>query len=157
MGKELCPFAHEVIAPAHQIPRGPHLPRVDVGHGDQPSSQQGSDLLGVDLVVLAFAAVDGPHVEGVPEDEGDVFFGTEIGQPVPGEHALGANHQIVPIGGDGLEESCRFGLEVAMEQNVPFLAEDAQVHFVGVQVDSAIMLVLFGVQSHEKASLLRVC
>jgi len=157
VGEELGPFAHEMIAPAHQIPRGPHLLRVDVGHGDQPSSQQGGDLLGVDLVVLALAAVDGPHVERVSENEGDVFFGTEIGQPVPGEHALGADHQIIPVRSDGLEEGCRFGLDVAMEQDVPFLTEDAQVHFVGVQIDSAIMLVLFGVQSHEKASLLRVC
>ena len=157
MGKELGPFAHEVIAPTHQIPRGPHLLRVDVGHGDQSSSQQGSDLLGVDLVVLALAAVDGPHVERVSEDEGDVFFGTEIGQPVPGEHALGANHQIVPIRGDGFEEGCRLGLNVAMEQDFSLLAEDAQVHFVGMQIDSAIMLVLFGVQSHEKASFAKGC
>lgn len=71
MGKELGPFAHEVIAPAHQIPRGPHLLRADdVGHGDQPSSRQGGDLLGVDLVVLALAAVDGPHVERMPEEKG---------------------------------------------------------------------------------------
>ena len=35
VGKELGPFAHQVIAPAHQVPRGPHLLRVDVGHGDQ--------------------------------------------------------------------------------------------------------------------------
>ena len=43
-----------------------------------------------------------------------------------------------------------------MEQDVPFLAEDAQVHFVGMQACSTVMLVLLGVQSHEKASLLRV-
>ena len=37
------------------------------------------------------------------------------------------------------------------------LIEDAQIHFVGVQIDSAVVLVLFGVQSHEKASLAEGC
>jgi len=157
VGKELGPLAHQMVAATHQVPRGPHLLRVDVGHGDQASPQQSGDLLGVDLVVLAFAAMDGPHIQSVPEDEGDVFLGAEIDQPAPGEHALGADYQVFPIGGDGFEEGFRLGLDVAMEQDVAFLAEDAQVHFVGVQVDSTVMLVLFGVQSHEKASLAKGC
>ena len=156
VGKELGPLAHEMVAPAHQVPSGTHPLGIHVGHGNEAAPEQGSDLLGVNLVVLAFAAVDGSHVERMTEDKGDVFRGAEIGQPVPGEHALGAHHQIIPIGGDGFEEGFRLGLDVAMEQDVPFLAEDAQVHFVGVQVDSTVMLVLLGVQSHEKASLLRV-
>jgi hypothetical protein len=90
MGVEFSPFAHEVVTPSHQIPRGPH--------------------------------------------------------------ALGANDQAFPIGCDGFKEKLRLGVDVAVEQNFSFLAEDAQVHFVGVQVDSAVMLVLFGVKSHEKAS-----
>ena len=156
VGEEFGPLAHQMVASTHQVPSGTHPLGVDVGHGNEAAPEQGSDLLGVDLVVLALAAMDGPHIQSVPEDKGDVLFGTEVGQPVPGEHAFRADHQIVPIGGDGFEEGFRLGLDVAMEQDVSFLAEDAQVHFVGVQVDSTVMLVLLGVQSHEKASLLRV-
>ena len=92
----------------------------------------------------------------MPEDERDVFLGTEISQLVPGKHALGANHQVLSMRGDGFEKDFRVGPNIAMKQDLSFLVEDAQVHFVGVQIDSAVMLVLFGVQSHEKASLLRV-
>jgi len=40
-----------------------------------------------------------------------------------------------------------------MEQDLPLLAKNTQVHFVGVQVDSTVMLALIGEQSHDKTSL----
>jgi len=48
----------------------------------------------IDLVVFGLAAVNGPHVERMPEHEVDPLVGAQIGQPVPGEHALNADHQI---------------------------------------------------------------
>jgi hypothetical protein len=56
-----------------------------------PPAQQPGDLAGVDAIVLRLAAVDGFHVQGVAKHERDVLVGTEIGDPVPGEHALGAD------------------------------------------------------------------
>ena len=44
--------------------------------------------MGVDLIVFGFSSVDRFHVEGVAEDEWNVLFNTEIGDPVPGEHAF---------------------------------------------------------------------
>jgi hypothetical protein len=51
-----------------------------------------------------------------------------------------------------LEKEFRLGVGFATGQECPFLVEDAQVYFVGAQIDSAVLLVLFGVQSHEQAS-----
>jgi hypothetical protein len=37
----------------------------------------------IDLIVLRFAPMDGFHVEGMAEDEGNPFLRAEIGQPGP--------------------------------------------------------------------------
>ena len=47
-------------------------------------------------VVLGFGAVNGLHVEGVAEDEGDAFAGAEVCEPVPGEHALDGHDEVFP-------------------------------------------------------------
>jgi hypothetical protein len=55
--------------------------------------------VGIDPVVLGFAAVDGFHIEGVPQDEPDAFGGAEIGEPVPGEHALHGGDEPFAVNG----------------------------------------------------------
>ena len=62
--------------------------------GKHAAAQQAGDLGGVDRVVLGLAAVDGLHVQGVAEDEGDALVFAEVGEPVPGEHALAADDQV---------------------------------------------------------------
>jgi hypothetical protein len=42
--------------------------------------------------------VDELHVQGVAQDEGDVLFGAAVGQLVPAEHALDADHQALAKG-----------------------------------------------------------
>ena len=69
-----------------------------------PPREQPGDLLGVDLVVLGLAAVDGLHVQRVAEDEGDPLGGAEVGEPVPGEHALAADDQPVAVRGQRRQE-----------------------------------------------------
>ena len=41
---------------------------------------------------------------------------------------------------------------VLVQPDFPRLIEDAEVHFFGMQVDSAIKLVLFGLESHLASS-----
>lgn len=67
--------------------------------GQHPATEEHGNFFGIDLVVLGFAAVDRLHVEGVAEDEGDVVFRAQIGQPVPGKHALDAHHQVLFVVG----------------------------------------------------------
>ena len=46
------------------------------------------NLEGIDFVVLGLAAVDRIHIERVAQDEGNALAGTQVSEPVPGEHAL---------------------------------------------------------------------
>jgi hypothetical protein len=90
------------------------------------------------------------------QDKGDVFILTQISQPVPGEHAFGTNNNIFPVWPDGPEKCFRICPDVSVQDSLSILVEDAEIHFVGVQVDSAVKLMLSGVKSHEKASLVEV-
>jgi hypothetical protein len=56
-----------------------------------PPPEEPGDLAGVDLVVLGLAAMNGLHVQGMAQDESDAFAPAEIGDPIPGKHALDAN------------------------------------------------------------------
>ena len=39
-----------------------------------------------------------------------------------------------------------------MQDNLSFPVKDAEIHFVGVEVDSTVKIMLFGVKFYEKAS-----
>jgi len=75
--------------------------------------QQPGDLVGVDLVDFGLAAVDGFHVQGMAEDERDVLCRAQIGEPLPEEDALHADHHLVAVGamafrnGSGAERRLR--------------------------------------------------
>ena len=128
MGEQIRSLAHEVIAPAKQIAGGAHRLGVNVRLREHTAAQQHGDLVGVDLVVFGFAAVDGFHVEGVAEDEGDAFLGAQVREPVPGEDALDGDDEVVAVRGDGVQEGGRFGFEVAMQQDLALAVQDAQIH-----------------------------
>ena len=74
--------------------------------------------------------------------------GERVGYRVRTLHGLA--HDIVreKPGMVGLEE--RFGAapQVPMEEDLALPVEDAQVHGLGVQIDPAVVLVAFGVESH---------
>jgi hypothetical protein len=48
------------------------------------------DFIGIDFVILCFAAMDGFHVYCVTKNERNVMFVAEIGQPVTAKNAFGA-------------------------------------------------------------------
>jgi len=52
-------------------------------------------------------------------------------------------------GVDSLEERLRRRPEVAVQQDLARLVEDAQVHGAGVEIDPAVVLVLLRVEPHE--------
>jgi hypothetical protein len=82
------------------------------------------------------------------QDEGDRFSGAEIGEPVPDKHAFDGDDDILSVGLDGPEKIIRCGFAVTVEHGVALLIQDAKIHGSGVQIDSAIKLVLVGVESH---------
>jgi hypothetical protein len=148
MGQEFSAFAHQVGAAPQQITGGAHRSRIDIGLWEQTASQQGGNLLRIDLVVFGLPAVNGFHIEGMPQDEGNAFVRTEVGKPVPGEDTLDGHNQAIPIGCHGLEEGFRRRFHIAVQQDFAILAQDTDVHGAGMQVDPAVKLVLIGVESH---------
>ncbi len=92
----------------------------------------------------------------MPEDKWNVFLFAKVSQPIPGEHAFGTNNNIVTVWLYGPEEGFGVGFYVSVQDNLTSVIEDAQIHFVGVQVDTTVEIVLFGVKSHEKASFVEV-
>jgi hypothetical protein len=58
--------------------------------------------------------MDSLHIEGMAQDEGNPLLGTEIGEPIPDEHAFDGDDDILPVGFNGLEEGLRGCLQVAV-------------------------------------------
>jgi len=141
-----------VEPPAQQIACGPHGGRIHVRLRQHPSAQQHGDLVGINLVVLRLAAVNGLHRQRVAEHERDAFGRADIGQPVPREHALGRHDEIRAVRRDDLEERRRGRRHVAVHEHLARRVEDADVHGLHVQIDSAVVLVRSVVESHRSSS-----
>src|SRR5918999_1350741 len=135
--------------PAQQVAGGPHLSGVDVSVGEIAAAQQRGDLVGVKPVVLGLAAVDRLHVEGMAEDEGEALLFAQVGHPVPAEEALDGNAQILSVRPEGFDELVAVAGELAVDEGLAGLIEDAEVQAAGVQVNAAVVLVLLGVESHR--------
>src|SRR2546427_2290836 len=80
-----------------------------------------SDVCSSDLV-------DGLHVQGVAEDEGDPLLRAEIGQPVPREDAFHGHHEVLSVCRDGGEEVLRSGGGLAMGAGLAFRLPPADGH-----------------------------
>lgn len=81
---------------------GAHRGGRDVGLREQTAAEQGSNLGRVDRVMFGFAAMDGLHVERMPEDTRATCVGTQGGQPVPGEQTRDGDHYPLSIRSNGL-------------------------------------------------------
>jgi hypothetical protein len=85
---------------------------------------------------------------GVAQDEGDGVFGAAVGQPVPAEHALDTDDEIVAERREGVEQGVEVAGEVFVEDDLAVVIEDADVHGSGVQVDAGVESVLLVVEAH---------
>jgi hypothetical protein len=82
------------------------------------------------------------------EDEGDVLPLAEVCEPVPTEHTLSTYNDVFSVSLDGREEGIWLCGQVAVEQDLASLVEDTDVHGPGVEIDTAVELMLFGIESH---------
>ena len=73
----------------------------------------------------------------------------EVGEPVPGEHALTGDGESVAEGGDGLEKGVGAGGDSLLPDDGSFGVEDAEGQGSGVEIDAAIESVLLVVESHH--------
>ena len=148
VGEELATLPDKVGSASKEIPGGPHGCRIGVGLGEQTSPEEAGGLVSIDAVVLGLGSMDGLHVQGMAEDEGDGVFGTEVGEPVPVEDALGGDDEILPVGLDGLEEASAVTGKVLVEQDVAFGVLNAQIEGTSVEVDAAVVLMLSRIEAH---------
>jgi hypothetical protein len=92
--------------------------------------------------------MDGFHIEGVTEDEGDISLCAEISDPVPGEDAFNGNNDIFPVSFDGFKKDLRIRSDISLKYDVSSLVDDAEVHGLCMEIDSTVVLMLFRVEIH---------
>jgi hypothetical protein len=85
----------------------------------------------------------------VAQHEGKALLVTEVGEPVPGKHALTGDGQSLAERADSAEEGLGAGGEGLLEDDVASGVEDAQGECPGVQIDATIESVGLIVESHH--------
>jgi hypothetical protein len=114
IGQEVGAFAHAGRPAPQEVTVGAPLGRIDIGLRQQATTKQDGNLGRIDCVVFRRAPMDGFHREGMAEDKGKAFLGTEVGTPLPGEEAFDGHNQTVTIGGDSLKERVWTGFHVTV-------------------------------------------
>jgi hypothetical protein len=142
VSNELGPLPHEERASSEQVAGLAFGSRVGVGEGEQSAAEHARELGGVDLVALGLALVDVLHGQGVAQSEGDALVGAQIGEPVPGEHALATDDEVLAIGLDGAEELGGAGGQVLREDGLTLVVENVHEHGPGVEIDPTVESVL---------------
>src|SRR5262245_29999685 len=142
-------LADQERSPPQQVARLAHALGIDVGLREGPAAQERGQLVGVDRIVLRLAAVDQLEVEGVAEDEVDLLRSAEVGEPVPGEHALTADDQAVAKRGQRVEHCRRGRGHRGLADEGAGAVEDAQREGPGVQVNATVESVRLVVKAHH--------
>ena len=144
VGSQLRPCAHQMHAAPEEISRGPHLGGVHIGLGQHAATQEYGNFMGVDRVVFGLTPMDRLHVQGMAEDNRDAFVSTEVGQPVPREHAFDCDDEPFSIGRNDVQKGLRGRLHMTVHENLATLVEDTDIHGTGMQIDTTIKLVRLG-------------
>ena len=145
--QEFAAFAGQGHAATPQVTGGAPLGRVDIGVREHATAQHDRNLMGVDLVVFGFAAVDGLHIKSMAAHKRHPVLGTAVGKPVPRKHTCGGQDDLLTGGRNGFEQRLWGRGHVAVHQGFPGLVENAHVHGASVEIDSAVKRVLGGVES----------
>ena len=148
VGQQLGPFMCQMHTASQQVSGCPHLGRIDIGLWAHAATEQDGNLVRVDLVVFGLTTMDRLQVQGMAEDERDAFVSTQVGQPVPGEHAFDRDDETLSLGRNDVQKCLRGRLQMTVHENLSALVEEADVHGAGGQVDAAVKLVLGVVKSH---------
>jgi hypothetical protein len=88
----------------------------------------------------------------MPKHERNPLTSAEVGEPVPGKDTLDGHDDIGAIQCNSPKECLWTGFHVLVQQNLPSLVQDADIHATGMQIDAAVKLVWLGVESHEVSS-----
>jgi hypothetical protein len=128
VGQELGALTGQRSATPGHVADHPPLSGLDACLREPPATPQNVEVQGVERVVWGRAAVESVHRPRVPEDQGPLRMGPEVGEPVPGKEAFDRDYQIRPIGRNDREPGLRPGFHGVMPQDLAVLAEDTPVH-----------------------------
>jgi hypothetical protein len=146
---QLGVFVDQVHPSAEQVTAFAHPLGIRIGDREVAALEEMGDFIGVDAIVLGLAAVDRFHVQSMSEHEGDVMFGTPIAEPVPAEHALDSNDDVVAERRDRLQKGLEVTGQVAVQDDRPGRVQDADVHGSCMQVDARVESMLLSVKPHD--------
>jgi hypothetical protein len=76
------------------------------------------------------------------------MLGTEISDPVPGEYAFYGDSDIWQIGFYYRKQGILTDRKIIMIHYFSGLIENTNIHILGVEIDTAIILVLLCIESH---------
>src|SRR5215813_11621725 len=152
MRQQLRPLARQMYPAPEQITGRAHLCRRDIRLWEHAPTQEHRNFLRIDAVVFSFPTMNGFHGERMPEDKGDPFPRTQVSQPIPREDPFDSHDKIVTIGGNDLEEGLRVGCVVLIDQELSGMAQDADVHRPGMEINPTVRFMLWGVEAHEVSS-----
>jgi len=88
----------------------------------------------------------------MPEHKGYFVLGTKVCYPIPAKDAFNTDNDVIDIWKDQFKEQLCIGFDIFVNMGFALFVEDADIHFSGVQIDTAIVLVLLIVKSHSLAS-----
>ena len=138
-GEEFGALPDEGQPLAQERAQGTLLRRIGVAGRDEIGAKKMGELLGIDAVVLVFAAVDGLEVEGMGQDEVNAGLIAGIGEPVSAEHAFANDGEVVAVRSDEFEEEVEIVVaDVGVDEFFAGTIHEADVHLAGMEIDSAV-------------------
>ena len=78
--------------------------------------------------------------------KGVVF--AEVGEPIPGKHALAADDQAGTIRRDGVAKGVGAGGQIGFEDGLAIVVEDVREHAPCVKIDAGVECVRLVVEAH---------
>ena len=102
--------------------------------------------------MFGFPPVNGFHGERVPEDKRKPLSSAQVSKPVPREDTFDRDDHILPIGCNGLEQRLRACGHIPMHHDLAVVVQNTDIHGPGMQIDAAVKLVLYDVESPEVSS-----
>ena len=98
VGQQFGTLAGQMAAPPESVAGRPQLRRIDIRLREHTATKQHGNLVGIQLIVLGFAAMNRLPRERVAQDKGNLLLGTEVRQPLPREHTFDADDEVFSLG-----------------------------------------------------------
>ena len=84
------------------------------------------------------------------QDKRDFLFFAGVAEPVPVKSRLASDNHVGAVGFKLFEQFFRLArLEIAVQQFFAVLVDNTSMHFIGVQIDSAVEWVLSLIKIHH--------